>query len=151
MSSRLWIAVVFTVTVLSLCIVPFECTPTDEKIENVEVTQPTSTAEPVADGNATVSTVNVNSTSSGPQSSSGWSRILRKFFDRPSSQQKHADKNRIILENLNNIQNNPETANTTSNVAFHDEETVAIITYVNKNVNSCKLMEVKYVSIIFSY
>lgn len=138
MSVRLWLAAVLSVTVLFYQAVPSECQSTEE---TVIVLNSTSSAELVVNDNlnATVSS------SSGPPSSSGWSRLLRKFFDRPSSQQKHADKNRIILENLNNIQANPETANTTSNVAFHDEETVAIITYVNKNVNSCKLMEVKYV------
>lgn len=141
MSVRLWFAAVFTVTVLSFQVVPSKCQSTEE---NTTVLIPTSSAEPVTKDDNLNSNISLVNTSSGPPSSSGWSRLLRKFFDRPSSQQKHADKNRIILENLNNIQANPETANTTSNVAFHDEETVAIITYVNNNVNSCKLMEVKY-------
>jgi hypothetical protein len=143
MSIRFWLLAVFTVTVLSYHVVPCECQSTEE---SVVALNSTSSAESLANdtsNNATVQAVSNGSNSSGSSSSSGWNRLLRKFFDRPSSQQKHADKNRIILENLNNIQSNPETANTTSSVAFHDEETVAIITYVNKNVNSCKLMEVK--------
>ena len=140
MSVRLWVVTVLAVTVLFYQAVPSECQLTEETV--LPVLNSTSTsAEPVANDNLNTTTVSNNS--SGPPSSSGWSRLLRKFFDRPSSQQKHADKNRIILENLNNIQTNPETANSTSSVAFHDEETVAIITYDNKNVNSCKLMEVK--------
>lgn len=139
MSVRPWLIAVFSVTVLSLHAVPIEC----QTAEEIEVAlNSTSSTEPVVNANLTTN-ITSGTNSSGPSSSSGWSRLLRKFFDRPSSQQKHADKNRIILENLNNIQANPETANTTSSVAFHDEETVAIITYVNKNVNSCKLMEVK--------
>lgn len=144
MSVRFGIVAVFTVTVLSYLAVPCECQSTEDTV--VVLSSTTSTESSANDTNthaAVEATVDVGSNSSGPSPSSGWSRLLRKFFDRPSSQQKHADKNRIILENLNNIQANPETANTTSSVAFHDEETVAIITYVNKNVNSCKLMEVK--------
>ena len=74
---------------------------------------------------------------------SSWSRFFRKILDRPTSVQKHADKNRIILENLSLDRANPEIANVTSVVAFHDEETVAVITYVKETVDNCKLMEVK--------
>lgn len=80
-----------------------------------------------------------------PGKSSSWSRFFRKILDRPTSVQKHADKNRIILENLSHDRANPEIANITSVVAFHDEETVAVITYVKDTVDNCKLMEVKYV------
>lgn len=147
MSARFWLFAVFTVTVLSYHVVPCECQSTEE---SVVALNSTGSAELLAIDTTTINNattvqaaVSNGSNSSGSSSPSGWNRLLRKFFDRPSSQQKHADKNRIILENLNNIQSNPETANITSSVAFHDEETVAIITYVNKNVNSCKLMEVK--------
>lgn len=141
---RLWLAAVLTV--LSFQAVPTECQSTQE--EPVPLVAPvlnsTTNIESAVTNNNVTNTVLVSGTNvSGPPPSSSWSRLLRKFFDRPSSQQKHADKNRIILENLNSIQANPETANRTSNVAFHDEETVAIITYINNNVNSCKLMEVK--------
>lgn len=148
MSVRFWLVAVFTVTVLSYhVIVPCECQSSDESAVALNSTSSAESLVNDTSNNATVQAVSNlernGNNSSGSSSPSGWNRLLRKFFDRPSSQQKHADKNRIILENLNNIQSNPETANTTSSVAFHDEETVAIITYVNKNVNSCKLMEVK--------
>lgn len=143
MSVRFWIVAVFTMSVLYL-VDPCKCQSTEDTVLDPSSTSSTESSSNDTSNNATVQAiVDTGRNSSGPAPSSGWNRLLRKFFDRPSSQQKHADKNRIILENLNSIQANPETANTTSSVAFHDEETVAIITYVNKNVNSCKLMEVK--------
>ena len=97
---------------------------------------------------AVVNSTSANRTSSSnnhdiKSSPSSWRLLMQKFFDRPSSQQKHADKNRIILENLAANQANPHSPSNTSAVAFHDEETVAVISYVDRNVESCKLMEVK--------
>lgn len=88
-------------------------------------------------------TNNTSNSSSSGNSPSGWTLLLRKFFDRPSSHQKHADKNRIILENLAASHLNSADTPKHSAVAFHDEETVAVITYADRNVESCKLMEVK--------
>jgi len=85
-----------------------------------------------------------NNNNNNKTSPTGWKLLIRKFFDRPSSQEKHADKNRIILENLTLRQaENADSPGRNSAVAFHDEETVAVITYADKSVESCKLMEVK--------
>jgi len=70
--------------------------------------------------------------------------VLRKLFNR-SVRNKHADKNRIILEDLQYRQINPEFTNSSA-IAFHDEETVAIVSYINKTVENCKLMEVNLAS-----
>jgi len=128
MSPFFWI----TVALLTVSFVPSKCQSTEEIVASttaIDDVISSTTAPPISNTK--------NSTSSG--SSSGWSTLLRKFFDRPSSQQKHADKNRIILEDLSANQANADL----TAVAFHDEETVAVIRYVDKNVESCKLMEVK--------
>jgi len=78
----------------------------------------------------------INSTSSA----SKFKLVLRKLFNR-SNPNKHADKNKIILEDLKYKQVDPDFANSSA-VAFHDEETVAIVSYVDKTVENCKLMEV---------
>lgn len=129
--SFFWIIVAF----LSFLTSPSHGQSTDESVLSttaIDDTSITVTVAPLINNSK-----NSNNTNSG--SPSGWSTFLRKFFDRPSSQQKHADKNRIILEDLSANQANTDL----TAVAFHDEETVAVIRYVDRNVESCKLMEVK--------
>lgn len=130
MSPFFWI----TVALLTVSLTSSQCQSTEEIVASTiaidDVISSTVAPPPISNNKN-------NKTSSG--SPSGWSTLLRKFFDRPSSQQKHADKNRIILEDLSANQANADL----TAVAFHDEETVAVIRYVDKNVESCKLMEVK--------
>ena len=61
---------------------------------------------------------------------------------RPSAVERHMAKNRRILETiaLNHVN---ETEFSVSKVAFHDEETVAIIYYVDNTIENCQLMEVE--------
>lgn len=105
----------------------------------------------------TVSAESQSANSSAPNnhtstSVSGLGVIIQKLFNRGSSEKKHADKNRIILEELNNNQANAQSANSSqSAVAFHDEETVAVISYLNKTVENCKLMEVRQVKSPFLF
>lgn len=142
MPSLKWIAVALAVlAVLS----GRQCQSTEETtvIHVVAADLENNTGSSTANKPIVSSSSNDRTKPASSSSGSGWSLLLRKFFDRPSSQQKHADKNRIILEDLALNQANPDSPSNTSAVAFHDEETVAVVHYVGETVESCKLMEVK--------
>lgn len=91
------------------------------------------------DNNETDNQLNATKTKNQP---SHLRTLLTKLISRPSSVKRHMEKNRVILEELSSNHVAGQSSDSAT-VAFHDEETVAIVTYVNQTAVNCKLMEIK--------
>jgi hypothetical protein len=68
------------------------------------------------------------------------SKIIGKLLKhgKPSPVDRYMAKNRLILEDIASNHLNQSS----SKAAFHNEETVAVVYYLNQAVDACKLMEI---------